>query len=250
MRQPGRAIYKDLDRCTWNDFLDTLLDKDNFNFFKEVEGRPMISPSWSFCLSYEFEIRKEAFRLCKEQHFGIQAALWATLRNAEHRMEHWLQLVAIPNAPSSSSGPELQSLKKRIADLEKARSRSPRKKGNQAALPAGPTMLALPAPAASTPCGPQGQKGGKGNSKGKKGKGKGSSRPSGPKNFEYIMNLPIDFRKNFHEEYHNKKICFRLKSNSCKAVQAGEACKYSHICIGCGGSKPYDDCRCFTSKIH
>ena len=66
MRQPGRSIYQDLDRCTFNDFLDTLLDKDNFNFYKEVEGRALIFPSWSFCLAYEFELRKEAFRLCKD----------------------------------------------------------------------------------------------------------------------------------------------------------------------------------------
>ena len=41
MRRPGRSIYKDLDRTTFADFLDTLLDKDNFNFYKEVDGRPM-----------------------------------------------------------------------------------------------------------------------------------------------------------------------------------------------------------------
>ena len=99
MRQPGRTIYADFDRNTFIDFLETLLDKDNFNFYKEVDGRPMISPSWSYCLSYEFELRKEAIRLCKEQSFGIQSALWTTLRNTEHRMKHWLQLVAIPNAP-------------------------------------------------------------------------------------------------------------------------------------------------------
>ena len=128
MRQTVRSTYQDLDRCTFNDFLDTFLDRDNFNFYKEVEGRALISPSWSFCLSYEFELRKEAFRLCKEQQYGIQAALWATLRNTEHRMKHWLQLIAIPNTPSSSSGSELQSLNKRTADLEKARSRSPRRK--------------------------------------------------------------------------------------------------------------------------
>ena len=127
MRQPGRSIYQDLDRCTFNELLDALLDRDNFNFYKEVESRALISPSWSFCLSYEFEIRKEAFRLCKEQQYGIQAALWATSRNTEHRMKHWLQLIAIPNTPSSSSSSELQSLKKRITDLEKARSRSPRR---------------------------------------------------------------------------------------------------------------------------
>ena len=52
----------DLDRNTFIDFLEVLLGKDNFNFHKEVDGRPMISPSWSFCLSYELELRKEAVR--------------------------------------------------------------------------------------------------------------------------------------------------------------------------------------------
>ena len=74
------SIYKDLDRSTFPDFLDTLLDKDNFNFYKEVDGRPVISPCWSFCFSYEFELRKEAIRLCKEESYGIQAALWAALK--------------------------------------------------------------------------------------------------------------------------------------------------------------------------
>ena len=116
VRQPGRSIYADFDRNTFIDFLETLLDNDNFNFYKEVDGRPMISPSWSYCLSYELELRKEAIRLCKEQSSGIQSALWSALRNTEHRTKHWLQLVAIPNAPSSSSNQELQSLKKRISD--------------------------------------------------------------------------------------------------------------------------------------
>ena len=66
-------------------------------------------------------------------------------------MKHWLQLVANPNTPSSSGGPELQSLKKRIADLEKARSRSPRRNAQkQASLGAGPFMFALPAPKGRT----------------------------------------------------------------------------------------------------
>ena len=59
-------------------------------------------------------------------------------------MKHWLQLVAIPNAPSSSSSQELQSLKKRISDLEKARSRSPRRNNQKQLAPAGgPQMLLL-----------------------------------------------------------------------------------------------------------
>ena len=211
-----------MDRCTFNDFLDTLLDRDNFNFYKEVEGRALIFPSWSFCLSYGFELRKEAFRLCKEQQFGIQAAFWATLRNTEHRMKHWLQLIAIPNTPSLSSGSELQSLKKRIADLEKARSRSPsRSTQKQASLGAGPSMLALPAPAPR----PQGAE--KGHTQTRrtrtsKGKGKSSSTPGGQKKIEYLMKLPVDFRKNFHEKFHKKEICYRFQSNDlqshCRAM--------------------------------
>ena len=96
-RQPGRTFCQDLDRSTFSDFLDTLLDRDNFNFYKE-DGRALISPCWSFCLSYEFELRKESICLCKEQSFRIQAALWSALKNQEHRIEHWLQLVAIPNS--------------------------------------------------------------------------------------------------------------------------------------------------------
>ena len=115
MRQPGKSIYQVLDRCTFNDFLDTFLDRDNFNFCKEVVSRALIFSSWSFCLSYEFELRKEAFLLCKKQQYGIQAAFWATLHNTKHRMEHWLQLISIPKKPSSSTGFELQSIWKKPA---------------------------------------------------------------------------------------------------------------------------------------
>ena len=254
MRQPGRSIYADLDRNTFIDFLEVLLDNDNFNFYKEVDGRPLISPSWSFCLSYELELRKEAVRLCKEQSFGIQAALWAALRNNEHRMKHWLQLVAIPNAPSSSSNQELQSLKKRISDLEKARSRSPRRNTQkQLALPGGPQMIALPAPSAPA----QGQKGGRRGSQKKGSAGRFSNRksgsistqsPSGTKNFDFIMKLPLEFRAHFHEKFHKNEICYNFQKNNCRRPDG--KCKFSHVCVGCGGSKPYDDCRCLTSKIH
>ena len=128
MRQPGRALYKDFDRSTFSDFLDKLLDRDNFHFFIEVEGRPLIAPKWSYCLNYEFELRKEAIKICKERSLGIKEALWKVLGDVEHRMKHWLQLVAIPNAPEVSNKHELTDVKKRLAAHEnrRARSRSPR----------------------------------------------------------------------------------------------------------------------------
>ena len=190
-------------------------------------------------MSYEFELRKEAFRLCKEQAMGVQAALWTALRNPEHRMKHWLQLVAIPNAPSSSSSSDIQALKKRISDLEKARSRSPRKNSQmQPALP-GPAQLALPAPSGSS----KGSKGGKGGkNQRKRSKGTGSSAP---RTFEYLMKLPVAFRENFHERFHKKEICFNFQKKTC----THENCKWAHICVGCGGSKPYDECLCLSGKV-
>ena len=221
MRQPGRSIYADFDRNTFTDFLETLLDKDNFNFYKEVDGRPMISPSWTYCLSYEFELRKEAIRLCKEQSFGIQSALWATLRNTEHRMKHWLQLVAIPNAPSSPSSQELHSLKKRISDLEKARSRSPRRSNQkQITAPGGSQMLALPAPSAPA----QGRKGGKPNRRAgaRNTASKGSGKGQASKDFDYLMKLFWNFVRTFMKNFTRTR--FALDSRRRPAsVQMGHA---------------------------
>ena len=158
-----------------------------------------------------------------------------------HRMKHWLQLVAIPNAPSSSSGPDIQALKKRISDLEKARSRSPRRNSQmQPAIP-GPAQLALPAPSAPAR-GSKGGKGGKNQKKRSKGQGKVGS---GTKNFEYLMKLPVEFGENFHERFHKKEICFNFQKKSCSHGN----CKWAHICVGCGGSKPYDECQCLSGKV-
>ena len=182
--------------------------------------------------------------MSKEEYFGIRFALWSTLKNTEHRMKHWLRLVAIAKSSSSYSNTEVQALKKRIADLEKARSRSPRRK--QSSQPSGPSMLALSA--SSEPA--QGQKGGRRNNNKKRSKGKrkgasSSSTPSTAKDFAYLMSLPAAFRSNFHEKFHKREICFPFQKRTCKN---GASCKFAHICVGCGCSKPYDECRCLTNK--
>ena len=140
---------------------------------------------------------------------------------------------------SSSSSSDIQALKKRISDLEKARSRSPRKNSQmQPALP-GPAQLALPAPSGSS----KGSKGGKGGkNQRKRSKGTGSSAP---RTFEYLMKLPVAFRENFHERFHKKEICFNFQKKTC----THESCKWAHICVGCGGSKPYDECLCLSGKV-
>ena len=98
MKQPGRSIHRDLNGSTFMDFFERLLDKNNFNLHKEVNGTPLLVPKWTDCMSYECELRKEAYRLSREEGSGIKAALWTTIENTEHRIIHWLQLISIANS--------------------------------------------------------------------------------------------------------------------------------------------------------
>ena len=38
MRQPNSPMFADLDEKTWNTFLEELLNRENFNFRRKVEG--------------------------------------------------------------------------------------------------------------------------------------------------------------------------------------------------------------------
>ena len=158
-----------------------------------------------------------------------------------------LQLVAIPNAPSSSSGPEIQALKKRIQTWKRPDLDRPAEKlrcrqrllvqvnslSPHLLLPLGDRKAGKAGKAETT----------RGNVA--KVKVKSVSQQSGPKNFEYLMKLPVEFREHFHERFHKKDICFNFQKKSC----SHQNCKWAHICVGCGGPKPYDDCQCLSGKV-
>ena len=87
-------------------------------------------PTWAHCVEYEFQLRREAKKLCREQGFSIQAAPWAAYRNQEHRVKHWVTLLSIANSRcdtmSDKASREVEQLKKKqVVQLQKARSRSP-----------------------------------------------------------------------------------------------------------------------------
>ena len=89
MRQPSRHLYKDLEVNTFSDILDELLSDRNF-LMGGGDDDNLILPPWSECLNYEFQIRKEAVRLCMEEGFSIKDSLWHTLADKERRMQHWI----------------------------------------------------------------------------------------------------------------------------------------------------------------
>ena len=90
----GRAFHSDVDTTTFPQILKELLGKKSFALKKELDGKPLVAPPWSHCLSYEDELRREAYKKCCEQNIGFSTAWWQTYGGSEHRMLHWLQLVS------------------------------------------------------------------------------------------------------------------------------------------------------------
>ena len=89
MRQPSRPTYADLDEKTWNDFLEELLNRENFNFRLEIEGSgEMVGPDWNHCLEYDFQLRREALRLIRDRGVSTRQALWAAYADPQHRTKH------------------------------------------------------------------------------------------------------------------------------------------------------------------
>ena len=131
LRQPGRSLLSDLQRTTFSRILKQLLGKEDFGLKKELQGKFLAAPCWELCMSYEFELRREAYKQCRETTIGISAAWWNAYRSQQHRMMHWLQLVSLANSSSSSSGSSSQMarMQKDITDLRnevrRNRSRTP-----------------------------------------------------------------------------------------------------------------------------
>ena len=116
LRQPGRQLYADLSKDTFNDFLEELLSTDNFLMKKANRRRDLGCPIWAHCMEYEFQLRRDATKLCREQGYSIQAALWVAYRNQEHRMKHWITLLSLANprchTTSGRASREVEQLKK------------------------------------------------------------------------------------------------------------------------------------------
>ena len=107
------------------------MSTDNFLMKRQIEGKTWAAPVWTHCMEYEFQLRRDAMKPWREQGYSIQAAPWATYRNQEHRVKHWVTLLSIANsrsdAISDKAAREIEQLKKQVAQLQKARSWSLRR---------------------------------------------------------------------------------------------------------------------------
>ena len=258
LRQPGRSIFKDLTRSTFDDLLRIPLNRQNFNCWKEVDGQLLSQPCWSHCLSYEHEIRKDAHKLCRLQSIGITAALRQVTSDNEHRTQHWVQLIAVASS-SGANDAKIGRLEKEVEELKSAvhRSQSPRMRPKQGALPQS-QMLALPAPASSSskPKGSERRTQNKNQQKGRCSRaaassatgGQGVGKGKGVMSFERFMDTLGQTKafSMFHPSH--KEMCFKSRKGECSDASVGGK---KHSCVGCGAEgKPYNFCRCLQSKLN
>ena len=126
MRQPTRPLYGDLTETTFGKFLNESLSVKNFLLERDIAGTKLIVPNWTHCLEKEFQLRKEALRLAREEGHSMEKALWTAYRDPHHRIEHWLTLLTIANsgasttaAKASSSSPSSNPANQRLQRIEK-----------------------------------------------------------------------------------------------------------------------------------
>ena len=118
LRKSGRFIYKDLERNTHTDFLETLLGCNKFNLHTVVDGCPVLVPKCTDGTSCEFELRNQTIRLCREEAWESQTPSGAALADKEHRMINWVQLISIANSSGSRVKQRMETMEKTREDLE------------------------------------------------------------------------------------------------------------------------------------
>ena len=252
-RQPGRKMYADFTENTWPKFLKELLNEDNFGLQREIQGEVWATPAWTHCLEYEYQLRKEALRLCFEDGYSIQEALWSAYADPQHRMKHWIQLLAVANSKSSSSNADQQkitSLERRLADLErKNRSGPPPQraiKGTGKGKKNKGAPLAIQDVSAAQKGGSKSKaiksKGNKGKAdKGKGNKGKGTGKGS---RWDILIASVGAFDRLHKRNVNPPGFCYNFQSHRCN----NEACERFHACAGCNTANvPYVDCLCLET---
>ena len=165
-------------------------------------------------------------------------------------MEHWVRLLMIANAASSTSIPpgdasQMAAMQKRMTVLEnRDRSRTPAPRQGAKAVTLQPPQLALQNTQQSASS--------KGRGKGKKSKGtKGKGRPSasaapyaaGFKKFHTIKGIDAVSAHFDPRDGQQPGICYNFNANRpCQITHRGPSLL---VCIGCGkAATPYDNCGC------
>ena len=240
MRQPGRVLYADLSPNTFPRMLKELLNKKNFNLKKELlDDKNVVAPPWNHCLTYEYELRKEACRIGQRDSYwhsarrggqratqastgcstGYSWSVWPTHHHPLHRqtLRNW-----------RDSREKLQNSGKIVLG----------RRGSQIVV----VVLAHFPTVNSQPCQPQPlQHQHLSPSRAAevaeaKVVGKEAKRPSTrPRHGSsgILIRGPREIKDMFHGGRDNS-VCYNFQEHLCTE---GAQCKRQHCCIGCGGSQ-------------
>ena len=251
-RQPGRKMYADFTENTWPKFLKELLNEDNFGLQREIQGEVWATPAWTHCLEYEYQLRKEALRLCLEDGYSIQEALWSAYADPQHRMKHWIQLLAVANSKSSNSNADQQkiaTLERKVAELgRKNRSGPPPQRtikgtGKGKRNKGAPLAIQDDTAAQKTEAKARQPKAKDTKEKPTKGKGTKARKAHGTR-FDILLATAGGAQRLNRRNLSPPGFCYNFQSRRCN----DEACERFHACADCNTANfPYVDCLCLET---
>ena len=260
MRQPARQIFANFTETTFPKILNELRSEKNFLLDRNIAGTRMIVPKWDHCLEYEYQVRRQAIKLCVRKGYSFQSAWWTVYRDVEHRMEHWVQLLTIANSnsdlahtPSASTAvhnTEVAQLRREVDHLRQSGHDHPEEDEDKVRSLRFRTKLSTnPETTERRVFSTRKVKANKGNGKkgGKKSQeaaSSGAARSSTRKTFDEILK-DSTARAFMTANHQNGKVCWHFQRGTCT-----RDCKRLHECAGCGKAGiGYDACRCQASRV-
>jgi len=222
LKGAGRAILKDYTVQVFERHVDYILG-DECHLIGEANPTMSCGPTWDLLMKYEFEIRKCAIRKVNEGGSTLAEAMEAARRSIEHRTSYFITPLAMPHSRIALPPPV-------------AEPRGNKRPAEEAFSSAGGG--ADPPPSS-----------GKGKSRGKN-SDKGKAKPSN-------KSLSVEQLKKLSERAAYRAIRadpLRYKASlrgpdgvpRCHNYQIGvcsvAGCKFSHVCLRCGGQHGITRC--------
>jgi len=217
LKGAGRAILKDYTVQVFDRHVDYILG-DECHLIGEANPTMCCGPTWDLLMKYEFEVRKRAIRTVNEGGATLAEAMVAARTSIEHRTSYFITPLAMPHS--------------RIA-LPPASS-EPRGNKRPAEEAFGPSDRGAAPPPSSGKGGPKGGK------NANKAKTKQSNRDttidqlkklSARAAYRVIRSDPDRFKAQF-KGADGVPRCHNFQMGACTA----SGCKYTHICLRCGGA--------------
>ena len=227
-RFPNRAWLQDLVPGVYDRHVDYMLGEDvALLVATNAEGKEIARPTWSLVLSYEFQVRKKAYKFISTMEMpSLGAAFEAARKDHTIRERHFLTPMQLGDKTSPSAAPYSNASPRRATRKEtRNRSRS-RQRGGMGKF--GNKGMNIP----------RGSRAGQGG-KGKKPKNKGAGKGKFPKLPQGLDGLP---RK--HATSAGEAICFAFNQPS----ESCTGCDRAHVCWWCEKTHPGHTCATYREK--